>query len=811
MLKNYIVSALRSLKKKFGFTLVNVLGLALGMATCLLISLYVTYDLAYDDFQDDNTYRMWINRVYPEREVNYPFVPHSFGPQLVLDFPEIEAQGRCFPLNNPTTVQYEDDYYLEDRIVMADSTFLDVFYLPLKSGDPETALDEVNSVIVSESIAKKLFGEEEAIGKTIEIFGQSVTVTGVGYDYPAQSHFEYDYLMPLHQFGFFNQENWVGFSAMTYLKLRPGTDPRDLESKFPSFVKQYAEGQIQDRNGISYDEYIAAGNGYNYNLHHIEDIHLYSNLENEIKANGNINYIYIFSIIAVFILVIACINFMNLSTARSTERGKEVGIRKVLGSARRQLMGQFLAESVIITIIASLVALALAYLVLPQFNELANRPLSILQFVATVPLITIGAIVLIIGLLAGLYPAFFISSFSPLAVLRGKLKGGKGSTSLRNVLVVLQFAISITLISSTLIVYNQMNFMLEKPLGFEKENVIVIENIGQINTDPNAGIARFETFKNEINQLPGVKLSAYTNTMPGELTGDFMISLPGAGQKESMVMRRMVFDDEIPETLQMAMIEGRFFSDKFEDTLSMVLNESAVTKLGLTDPIGKKILEIAAGNDPIEYTIIGVISDFHFQSLHKDLKPCAFTSLEGPAPFFNKLVVNIRGENVNGTLNTIESKWNEFAPQSPFTSYFLDSDMEQFYATEKATGRIFGIFTFLAIVIACVGLLGLSAFVINQRVKEIGVRKVLGATVPQIITLLSKDFTKLILIGAVIAIPASYYWMDKWLDNFAYAVGIGWSAFVLAGVVALLIGLLTVSYQSIKAAIANPVESLRDE
>ncbi|MEP1095098.1 MAG: ABC transporter permease [Cyclobacteriaceae bacterium] len=810
MIKNFILSSWRSLVKKIGFTAINILGLAIGMTTCLLIYLYVDYETNYDSFQDENVYRMWINRVYPEREVNYPLAPHSFGPQLVEDFPEVIDQGRCFRPFNPTTVKVGDDYYLEDKIVYADSTFFSVVNVPLKTGDPETALYDANSVILSETIAKKLFGDQDPMGQNVEFNGTTQRVTGVAYDYPENSHFGFDYLTTIHQFPFFNQANWVSFTTMTYLKLQEGTNPDQVTDKFPAFVKKYAEGPIQQRNGISYDEYVAAGNGYNYQLHHIRDIHLHSNLENEMKANGNINYVYIFSIIAVFILLIACINFMNLSTARSTERGKEVGIRKVLGSEKSQLVGQFLTESILVTFISALLAIGVAYFVLPAFNEIAARPLSILQIAAPLPIVTIIGIVILVGLLAGLYPAFFISAFAPLSVLKGALKT-KGGAGLRNGLVVAQFAISITLISATLIVFQQMDFMLNKPLGFTKDNIVVIENVGDINPGPNADINRFETFKNEVNTLPNIKISGYTSTMPGDFTGDFTASVPGSGQKESMVMRQMTFSDEIPEALNIEIIEGRFFSKNFDDTLSMVLNQSAVEKLGLVDPVGKKIHQINATAEPIEYTIVGIVNDFHFQSLHVDLKPAAFTSFEGPAPFFSKLVVKIEGDDTKAALDQLESKWMEFVPGSPFKSYFLDNDMEKFYAAEKATGRIFSIFTFLAIAIACVGLLGLSAFIINQRVKEIGVRKVLGATIPQIILLLSTGFTKLIGISALIAIPASYYWMSEWMNGFAYSVGINWMVFVFAALVALIIGVGVVSFQAVKAALANPVESLRDE
>ena len=355
-----------------------------------------------------------------------------------------------------------------------------------------------------------------------------------------------------------------------------------------------------------------------------------------------------------------------------------------------------------------------------------------------------------------------------------------------------------------------MDYMQNKPLGFEKDNVIVIENAGAINGQAQDN-ARFDTFKNEIDQLPQVQVSDYSSNMPGDQAGDFSVRVPGAGEKESMIMRQMAFGDDLPDALQMQVLEGRFFSKDFEDSLSIVLNKSAVDKLGLVDPIGKKVIEIAANAEPREYTIVGIINDFHFQSLHVDLKPAAFTSMEGPNQFRSKLVISVEGGNIENTLRSIERKWAEFVPQVPFKSYFLDANMEAFYESELATGRIFSVFTLLAILIACIGLLGLSAFIINQRVKEIGVRKVMGASVPQIVLLLSSDFLKLVGLSAVLAIPVAYYWMNSWLESFAYAAGINWLVFVLAGGIALFIGLSTVSYQSIRAAVVNPVKSLKDE
>jgi len=808
MIKNYILTSWRSLKKKPGFTFINVLGLSIGLASCLLIYMYVDYESSYDHFQDDNVYRMWINRVYPEREVNYPYAPHSFGPQLVEDFPEVIAQGRAFRPFNPSTVRIGDRSFLEDKIVIADSTFLQVMNIPLLVGDPLTALDETNALVLSESTAKKLFGDEDPIGKNVEAFGQSYQVTAVAADYPNNSHFLFDYLTPMHQNNFYNQPNWVGFSAMIYLKLQEGTDPSLVEEKLPAFVKQYAEGPIQQRLGVSYDEYIAAGNGYNYQLQHIKDIHLHSNLENEMKANGNILYLYIFSAIAVFILVIAAVNFMNLSTARSTERGKEVGVRKVLGAFKKQLIGQYLTESVMITIISTVVAIILVALVRSSFIQFSGVPISFYQLLNPATLFFILPIVLIIGLLSGLYPAYVITSFKPLSVLAGKLRSGKGSIRFRNALVVVQFTISIILISATLVVFDQMSYLLNKSLGYEQDQIIVLENVGVLNAQA-GGNDRFYTFREELEKLPEVVSAAFTSTMPGDLTGDFVAKIPGKGEKESMVMRQMVFDETLQATLGFQQSEGRFFDESYEDSLSMILNESAVQALGIEEPIGKQIIEIN-GNNEIIYTIIGVLKDFHFQSLHVDLKPAAYTSLRGPNQNFSKIAIKVDG-NTAESLANIKQVWNEFAKGAPFTSYFLNDDLERFYQSERTTGRVFSIFTFLAILISCIGLLGLSAYMINQRVKEIGVRKVLGSSTFQIVTLLSKEVLKLILFAGVIATPIAFLWMSSWLENFAYAVSINWAIFIGSLAFAILIGICVVGIQSLRAALTNPVESLRDD
>ena len=812
MLKNLIVSAFRSLRKKPVFSAINILGLAIGMSTCLTILLYVNHETSFDDFQKSNVYRLALNRVYPERSVDFAVIPHSVGPQMVIDFPEVVDQARFFKPNNASAFQYEDKSLTEEHLVISDSNIFSLMSIKLIEGDPQTALVNDNSIVLSESTAKRFFGDEPAVGKILGIpGGNSVEVTGVAEDYPSNSHFEYGAIIPIHSIPFFRQSNWAGFSAMTYLELDADADPNVFEEKIPAFIKQYAEGEIQQRNGISYDEYIAAGNGYNYFLQPIQDIYLTSQMTGELKPNGNITYVYIFSLAAAFILVIACINFMNLATARSVERAKEVGIRKVMGSYRNQLVAQFLAESIFIAVLSAILALSITYALEGNFSQLSDKNLSLIAFLSAGNTALLILAVFIIGILAGIYPAFFISSYSPVGILRGHLKSSKKGVGLRNGLVVFQFTISIALISATLLIYNQMDYLLNKPLGFDQNQIVVIENGFNVNNNPNAvSMDRFETFKNELVNLPTVSSAGYTSALPGDILQGFIVRVPGYAEKESLVTRMISIDNDFMSNLGMEVMEGRMFSENYNDSLSVIVNEATVQKLSLDDPIGKKIIHIDDSSQ-VAYTIVGVVGNFHFESLHSLVEPMVITNMSAQQSFVNKYTVRVSADNIENSLAGIEAVWNEFVPNAAFRYYFLDQSLEQFYQSEKTSGRLFTAFTFLAILVACVGLLGLSAFIINQKRKEIGVRKVLGGSVASIIFLLSKDILKLIGIATIIAIPAAYFWGSNWLQDFAYAVNVSWYVFALAGTGALIIALITVSFQSIRAAMSNPVESLRDE
>lgn len=804
MIKNYIRIAYRTLVKKPAFSLVNILGLAIGFTCCLLIMLFVQYERSYDDFQEDheNIYRFGLNRIYPGRSTEYAVIPHSIGPQLVVDFPEVIQQARIQPPFGSVVFRNGDRFFDEQRLILADSTLFDVLSIPLKSGDKETALDKPNSLVITESTAKRYFGNEDPLGKVLETNFGKFDITGIAYDYPENSHVEFDLIASLKSFPFYNQENWLSFATITYVKLKDDTDYKSLEAKIPAFIKKYAEGQMQRRNGISYDEYVAAGNGYVYSLQNVKDIHLNSHREGEFKNNGNLTYVMVFTAIALFILVIAAINFMNLSTARSTERAKEVGVRKVLGSLKQQLINQFLTESIMISLSGLVIAIGLVYFLLPPFSQLAERDISFTMLLSWSNILLVLGVALTVGLLAGAYPAFVLSAFKPVSVLKGKMKSSKTGRNLRNGLVVLQFAISIFLISCTIIIYNQMNFMVNKEMGFTKDQVLVVENTALLQD-------KTETFRQFLLSQRGVEQAGNTTSMPGGFYPGLVMKVEGT-EEESYVCRQIAIDDNFLETMGIEILEGRGFQREFNDSLSVILNKSFIEKLNIKDPIGKKVTDVQ--NDPTQnrtFTIVGVIDDYHYQSLHRTIEPLAIMHNDAGLPG-NFMPVRISGE-TSTVLSAIESRWNELSPGNPFKHHFVDEQLADFYQNERTSSSIFTIFSMLAIFIACIGLLGLAAYTAGQKTKEIGVRKVLGASVNSIIMMLSKDFLKLIVIAIIIAAPLSYFWATDWLEDFAYSISVNPIVFIGAGLLALVFGLLVVGYQTLRSAIVNPVDSLKDE
>ncbi|WP_420149535.1 ABC transporter permease [Spirosoma sp.] len=812
MLRNYLKIALRNLAKHKANTAINIVGLAIGMACCLLIVLYVTDELSYDQHwaNGERIYRMALERKYPDRVSKYAIIPPSYAQSIKKEIPEIQQTTRVFNFgNNAPTLLKLDGRTLEERGFMAvDSTFFQVFQVPLLRGQSDKALNRPNTVVLTETTARRLFGKTNPIGKVLEIVqGPKLEVTGICADPVRNAHFTFNFLASTRGFAQDDQPNHISFAAHTYLLLRSDARPDAIQAKLPAVVEKYAAGEVERNFGMPYRDYVKAGNGYFYFLQPLRSIHLDSHLEAEHQPNGSQTLVTIFSIIAGFVLLIACINFMNLATARSSERAREVGIRKSLGSTTNQLAAQFLTESVLLSLFSLIVAVFLVAVLLAPFNTLANKSLTLSSLVdwQTLPLLLGGAIA--VGLLAGSYPAGVLSAFEPIKVLKGRFSSTRQGHLLRNGLVVFQFAISVLLIVSTVVVFSQLNFIQQKELGFTKESVIKLTSTFFLDRNT-------EAFKQEVAKLAGVTSVGGTSSTPGD-EGYFGITFRRNGENETVTGRGCVVDDQYFQTMQMDMLAGRPFSRQFDDSLSVILNEEAARQIGFTNPIGKQITSpdnlTQQGGAPVTYTVVGVVRNFHFGSLHQRIGPLFILNDRLFRRVDNQLVVRIRAVNPGAVLSQIELIWKRYLPDQPIHYSYLDSDWTALYQSEQVAQRIFGVFAMLAIFIACMGLLGLAMYVIRLRTKEIGVRKVLGASIPGLVILLSRDFLKLVLIAIVIATPVAWYVMSRWLDGFAYKIDLAWWMFALAGFLAVGIALLTVSFQSVKAALMNPVTSLRSE
>jgi putative ABC transport system permease protein len=815
MFKNYLKIAVRSLLKRKGYTLINVLGLATGMAVCLLIVLFIQSELSYDNFQDkgDNVYRVVLERKYPGRSTSYAMIPQSIGEAIQRENQEVVQSTRLFDFLGKTGiffVKIGDKSFEERRVLLADSNFFSVFTAKLLKGDPATALQKANTAVINETTAKKYFGSaENAIGKSFQSEnGTHFMISGVCKDYPDNSHFAFDMLISTITFIGPEQKNYTSFSAHTYLLLNPNTSPAALEAKFPHIIEKYVAGEIGRNFGVSFQQFQSAGNGYHYYLQPLKKIHLISDLEGELKPNGSIKAVYIFSVIAIFILVIACINFINLSTARSIERAKEVGIRKTFGSEKKSLIWQFLLESVMVSLLSMVVAVLLIVLLLPLFNKVSGKELTITYFIEPMKIILLLVFAILVGVVAGLYPAFVLSSFKPIMVLKGKFKSNKYGTALRNGLVVFQFAISVILIICTIIVNQQMQYMLGDKLGFRKDHIIIVERADLLRDKSKA-------FNNELSKISGVEAVSNCSSLPGQ-GGFFGSAFQAFNSKQPMTGRAVIVDDQFASILDLQLKEGRFFSKQFPtDSLAMVMNEQAVKELGISNPIGARITSPdfnGQNGEETIYTIVGVAKDFHYQSLHQRIEPLVFLNAEKfSGNNMGTTGVRVKADNFKSATEAIEKIWKSFVPDHAFHYNFLDRTLADQYKAEQTTQRIFTVFSVLAIFIACIGLLGLAAYATQLRMREISIRKVLGASVGGIVSMLSKDFLKLIIISAVFAFPLAWLGMHKWLENFAYRTNISWWVFLVAVLIAAFIALITISFQAFKAAMSNPVKTLRSE
>ncbi len=808
MIRSYLKIAFRNILKYRGYSLINILGLAIGLACFTLIVLFVRDELSYDKYHPkaDRTWRLVLDANIMGSELHAPITPAPMAAVLVEEIPEIEIATRLQPFSGETQIRYGEKGFVEKRFMLVDSNITEVFAINFLQGDPKKALTAPNSLVLTESTAKRYFGEEDPLGATL-IVGDTARfqVTGVTNDPPHNTHFHYDILASMSTLPDSRNTIWISNNYMTYVVLKENTTPEMVEAKLPALFKKYAGPQIKMAMGVDIDQFIEAGNKFHYNLQSMPGIHLNSNMEYEIAPNSNIAYIYIFMVVAAFLILIACINFMNLSTARSARRAKEVGMRKVMGSNRLHLVFQFLSESIFITFVALGLALILIELALPYFNQLADKQIDFQYFDGNLIIPGFMLLGLLVGIIAGSYPALFLSAFQPVSVLKGKLKAGGRSTVLRNGLVIFQFTLSIILIVGTVVVYNQLQYMQNKRLGFEKEHVLVIQRAGSLQNQQ-------KSFAEALRQHSGIVNVTATSNIPGGIIGNTAYQPGNSSGGEGTLLMSPIFTDEayIP-TLDIEIIAGRNFSaDMKTDSTAFIINEAAAERLGWQeDAIDKDLVMI--GQTPennFNGRIIGVMKDIHFQSLHQEITPLVLSYTNFQTNF---LLVRLQSGNISETIDFIASEWKSFAPNQLFSYQFLDESLDALYRSEKRLSEIFTIFAVLSVLIACLGLFGLASFIAEQRTKEIGVRKALGATVPMIVNLLLKDFILLIAIAFIIAAPIAYFSAGSWLQDFAYRIDVSFLTIGLSGILALLIAVLTIGYQAIKAALTNPINALRHE
>lgn len=805
MIQNYFKIAWRSLWSKKAFSAINIFGLAIGLATCMLILLFVQSELSYDRFNTnaDRIFRVTLNGKIGGKEIAIAAAPAPAGPAIAKDYPGVESYTRLTQ-EGTFLVKYDNVKFKEERVTFVDSNFFSVFTLPLVKGDVKSVLNAPNTLVLTETTARKYFGKSDPIGKSLTLGTQGLfRITGVCKDVPANSHFHYDFFGSIKSTSL--GQKWLSSGAHTYLLLRKDYAVDKLAAQSPVITKKYIAPEIQEFLGISYEEYLRKGDRFGFEFQPLTDIHLHSNLEAELEPNGDVKYIYIFSAIAVFILLIACINFMNLSTAGSANRAKEVGIRKVLGSIQQQLIRQFLTESILLTFIALLVAFGVVILVLPNFNQLAGKQFDLTSIlnIRMISYVIVGC--LFVGLLAGSYPAFFLSAFKPITVLKGRLQSGVRSGWLRNALVTVQFVVSIVMIIGTIVVYQQLRFIQNKKVGFDKDQVLILQDTYLLGD-------KTEAFKNELknqSQILNVTLAGYVPAGASNNGTDGFLPESAGSTVSPYRLRVYQIDEDYLPTLGIGLALGRNFSKSFSsDSAAVLVNEAAVKQFGWKNAIGQRVNTIGNGTPGSKkvYTVVGVTKNFHFENMHQSIAPLVMTY--GGDRY--QMALRIRTDNMPALLKTLERKWKA-QTDNPFSYTFLNERFNKMYQSEQRIGQLFGIFAVLAVVIACLGLFGLAAFTTLQRTKEIGVRKVLGASVASIVTLLSKDFVGLILVAILIATPLAWYGMNQWLRDFAYKIDIEWWVFALSGVLTICIALLTISFQSIKAALMNPVKSLKSE
>jgi putative ABC transport system permease protein len=806
MLRNYIKTAFRNFRKQKIFSVLNLLGLTVGLATVLLITLYIVNEFSYDRYNvsADRIYRVNPHFRFAGEELHEKIVPADLGPAMKRDYPVIENFVR-FNNIGPANVRKGDAFVTEPRTCWADSSFFAVFTLPLAAGDPKTALTQVRTVVISETMARRHFGglqPSEILGKTLAIDDTTLwKITGVMRDMPALSHFHFDLIRSLCTQQDSRQVNWLNNDWETYLEVRPGTTEAELDRDLTAATRKYADPIIRQAMSTSLDEMTKKGDFYRYETIPLIRIHLYSTFPKETEASGNIVYVRMFMIIAVFILLLACVNFMNLSTARSAGRSREVGVRKVLGSTQHNLVTQFLVESILYSLGAMVLAFIVALSVLPFFSRLSGQQLTAatLPWYWLVPAAFVG--VLVVGVLAGSYPAFYLSRFQPIQVLKGKLSTGFKGSRLRNVLVVFQFTTAISLLIGSIVIYNQLNFVRNQRLGYDRSQVLLIQHTSGMGE-------HLLAFKNAVTKLPGVRAVTTASSFPTSNLSEADLWFLDAGRTRSFGPERWTTDAGYIDAMGMTMASGRPFRPEMKtDSDGVLINQTMARLLGTTDPVGKTLYHPGDQGKLVPFHIVGVVKDFHSVTLHEATRPLVMTL----APYGDYTGIRLSTNNIAATVDQVRRLYTQYAENMPFDYSFMDDDFNKLYAADTRVGQVIAVFTGLALLVACLGLFGLVSFAAEQRNKEMSIRKVLGANVSDIITLLARDFVLLIGVSLVIAFPLAWYGMHRWLESFVYRTPLGVSTFALATLFILAAIALTISYQAFRSAVSRPVDSLKAE
>ncbi len=805
MFKNYVNVAIRNILKHKFFSLINILGMTIGVTACLLIILYVSDELSFDRFHanGDRIYQVGLHGKIAGQDIRTANTCPPLAEAMVAEIPEVESATRVTPYFGKPAIKYLDKVLTEEKIFYADSNFFEFFSFKLKEGDIKTALKEPNTIVLTEKMATKYFGKDNPVGKLMVIGNDNRTfkVTGIAGNPPMNSHFTFNMLISSESSDNLKQGIWLNNFMYTYFMLKPNTIVATVDKKYMDLVSKYVGPEVERFMQITLKQLQEQGGEYGYFSTKITDIHLHATTVDGLEPGGNITYVYFFGAIGIFIIVIACINFMNLSTARSAGRAKEVGLRKTLGSLRGQMIGQFLAESTLYSLLGVLLAIVACYFLLPYFNLLAGKDLGMTLFMNPLFILVIIGLVIVVGLIAGSYPAFYLTSFSAVEVLKGKVRAGMKTKGIRSALVIFQFALSIFLIIFTLVVYQQITFMQEKNLGLDKNNILVIQNTSRLGTNKDA-------FKNTLSQQKGIeKLSYSNNTFPG--VNNTTVFKAG-GSEQDHIMGVYFADQDHLDVMKFEMLDGRFFSKEFpSDTTAIILNEAAAKEFGFKDAVGEEILYNNAGPSGTTFEhlkVIGVVKNFNFESFKLQVRPISIRFTKNS----ENLLIRYTG-NPKDAVEHVEKLWKQYSSNEPLEYVFLDDNFDELFRAEQRMGNIFSVFSGLAIFIASLGLFALAAFTSEQRTKEIGIRKAMGASVVSLTLLLSKEFTRLVLIAFVPAAAAGWYVSHEWLASFAYRVPVSPLIVIASGLLALILAWLTVSYQSVKTASTNPVDSLRYE